>query len=52
MEFLKGPCAPIVVVPGIQGTSLQVSIDDCEKFKAAHPQMFKGCGWSTCTGWG
>lgn len=29
MAFIKGPCSPAVLLPGIMGTSLQVEID-CE----------------------
>ena len=31
-EFIKGPCAPIVLVPGYMGTSLVVQIN-CQKLK-------------------
>jgi hypothetical protein len=46
--FIEGPCNPVVLVPGLAGTSLQVKID-CEKLQAESPHIFEGCGWSTCS---
>ena len=42
--FNAGPCNPIVLVPGLAGTSLQIKID-CELLLIARPDIFKGCGW-------
>lgn len=46
--FNRGPCAPTVVLAGISGTKLMVTVD-CKTFKANHPTDFAKC-WSTCTG--
>lgn len=46
--FAKGPCAPIILFPGIGGSNLQIQITDCQKFKAADPDTFGKCGWTTC----
>lgn len=46
-EFIKGPCAPIVMLPGLIGTSLQVEVD-CEVLRDQSPTVFENCGWSTC----
>ncbi|EAS04696.2 lecithin-cholesterol acyltransferase (macronuclear) [Tetrahymena thermophila SB210] len=47
-EFLRGPCAPIIFVPGILGTSLQLKID-CETLQSKNPEIFSNCGWGTCS---
>ncbi|EAR82529.1 lecithin-cholesterol acyltransferase (macronuclear) [Tetrahymena thermophila SB210] len=47
-EFKKGPCAPLTIMPGILGTSLQVQID-CEVLQQENPEIFANCGWSTCS---
>lgn len=46
-EFTKGPCSPILIVPGIGGSKLIVSIN-CPIFKEKNPELFKLCGWNTC----
>lgn len=51
MEFAKGPCLPVTVVPGILGSKLKVEIN-CEVLQKENPEIFQACGWSTCTGWG
>jgi hypothetical protein len=48
-EFKKGPCSPIVTLPGIAGSKLRAIID-CKVFKANDPQGFEACGWKTCIG--
>ncbi|KRX05249.1 Aspartic peptidase domain [Pseudocohnilembus persalinus] len=45
--FNRGPCSPVIMMPGILGTSLQVQID-CEKLQKSNPEIFKACGWNTC----
>jgi len=50
LEFIQGPCLPVVAVPGLLATRLTVTID-CETFQANNPEIFKACGWTTCTGW-
>lgn len=47
-EFIKGPCSPIIIVPGILGTSLRVEID-CGILKTKNPEIFSSCGWETCS---
>lgn len=47
-EFAMGPCAPILVIPGIMATALQVEITNCTLFKEKYPTEFEDCGWSTC----
>ena len=48
-EFAKGPCSPVVVIPGAFSSKLRVQIN-CEVFKIANPDGFKACGWSSCDG--
>ena len=43
-EFVKGPCLPIILVPGLMATKLQVIID-CQTLKEENPDVFKTCGW-------
>ena len=45
--FIKGPCSPAIIVPGIMGTRLQVRIY-CEELKQNNPKVFQQCGWHTC----
>jgi len=49
-EFIKGPCLPVVAVPGLLASKFSVKID-CETFQQNNPEIFKACGWSTCTSW-
>ncbi len=46
-EFIKGPCNPVMLVPGLMSTRLQVEID-CKKLKQNYPVTFYDCGWTTC----
>ena len=48
-EFSNGPCAPVVLVPGVMGSILQITID-CPVLRENDPVTFKNCGWSTCKG--
>lgn len=45
--FGNSPCAPIILLPGIGGSNLQVVID-CAKLRASSPQVFADCGWDAC----
>ena len=45
--FIRGPCAPTIVIGGIFGTRLKITIH-CEEFKQNNPFIFEQCGWSTC----
>ena len=47
--FAEGPCAPVVVVPGLTGCKLIAEID-CERLREADPDTFRHCGWNTCSG--
>jgi len=46
-RFVDGPCSPLILVPGVQGSKLQVSID-CETLQKESPDAFSSCGWNTC----
>jgi hypothetical protein len=48
LEFAKGPCSPLMLVPGVTATKLVISID-CEVFKANEPKVFDQCGWNACS---
>ncbi|CAD8112423.1 unnamed protein product [Paramecium sonneborni] len=57
-EFIKGPCQPTILVPGLIGTALQVLIMnfiiqqvkiDCEQLQTKRPDIFENCGWQTCS---
>ena len=48
-EFAKGPCAPVVLVPGIMGSVLRVKVN-CVQLRASDPATFADCGWSSCPG--
>ena len=47
-EFASGPCAPILILPGIMATALQVEITNCTLFQEKYPTEFEDCGWNTC----
>lgn len=49
-EFIQGPCSPIIIVPGMMGTSLMIEIE-CETLKKENPEIFSVCGWETCSDW-
>ena len=46
-EFAKGPCAPVILIPGLLGSVLQIKID-CPTLRSSDPTTFKNCGWSNC----
>lgn len=46
-KFAQGPCSPMVIVPGISGSKLNIEID-CKKLKNGDPSAFKTCGWTGC----
>ena len=45
--FAKGPCSPAILIPGIAGSVLQVTID-CKVLKKTNPAIFRSCGWNGC----
>lgn len=47
VAFAKGPCAPVVMVPGILGSKLVAKID-CETLRNDDPYTFSACGWTGC----
>lgn len=47
LEFAKGPCTPLVLVPGIGGTKLMVQIE-CNEFLHNHQIVFEQCGFTHC----
>ena len=46
-EFAKGPCSPLMLVPGVMATKLILEID-CEKLRKFEPETFSQCGWNAC----
>lgn len=48
-KFAQGPCSPIVFVPGITGSKLNVEID-CKVLRETDKEAFNTCGWSACPG--
>ena len=48
-EFRKGPCSPIMFIPGIAGSKLVAQID-CYALKGGAPDVFEAFGWKTCVG--
>lgn len=47
-EFAKGPCSPLVIVPGISASKLRIIIENCSELKKQRPEIFRACGWSHC----
>ena len=47
-EFAKGPCTPVVLIPGIAATKLVVQID-CQVLRDQRPEIFSTCGWTDCS---
>eukprot|EP01016_Furgasonia_blochmanni_P045037 TRINITY_DN6302_c0_g1_i6.p1 TRINITY_DN6302_c0_g1~~TRINITY_DN6302_c0_g1_i6.p1 ORF type:complete len:662 (-),score=116.65 TRINITY_DN6302_c0_g1_i6:35-2020(-) len=50
LEFSKGPCSPVLLIPGHQATALRIEILDCELFRRENSKAFSICGWETCSG--
>lgn len=48
LEFAKGPCSPVILVPGVTASRLTIEID-CEVFRAKENPVFMLCGWTDCT---
>ena len=44
-EFSRGPCKPVILVPGITGTRIQIEID-YDLLKVEHPEIVKTCNWN------
>lgn len=47
-EFAKGPCSPVMIVPGLMSTVLSVEID-CELLLKENPEVATACGWNACS---
>ena len=47
-EFARGPCSPMVVIPGLAGSNLRIEIHDCNLLQKMRPQVFQKCGWWHC----
>lgn len=47
LEFAKGPCSPLIILPGIMASKLRIEIN-CRKFKQNFPYTFQKCGWVSC----
>lgn len=47
LEFAKGPCSPVMILPGIAGSNLQVEID-CPTLRENDPETFHACDWIRC----
>lgn len=45
--FAKGPCSPIIIVPGVMASKLVVEIQ-CRILQERQPEIFKQCGWNAC----
>jgi len=48
MEFAKGPCSPLMLVPGVTATRLVVNIN-CEELMVHEQKTFEQCGWNACS---
>jgi hypothetical protein len=48
LEFAKGPCSPLIIVPGVTATKLVISIS-CEDLQANEKEVFDHCGWNACS---
>lgn len=48
IEFIAGPCQPVVLVPGIMGTKIQVKVTDCDLLKANHKEIYDSCFKNSC----
>ena len=47
IEFGKGPCNPLMIVPGLYSSVLVVEID-CPVLQREHPEIMATCGWNAC----
>ena len=47
VEFAKGPCSPVLILPGVLGSRLMVEID-CKVMKKYNSKIFNQCGWNAC----
>lgn len=47
-EFAKGPCSPVMLIPGLLATKLMVKLN-CEILMKYNNETFKKCGWNSCS---
>lgn len=47
LNFAKGKCSPIILVPGLTASRLTIEIK-CESFKKSYSEIFHDCGWNSC----
>ena len=47
-QFAISRCSPVLLTPGIFSTKLVVEIN-CPKFKENSPELFRTCGWTSCS---
>jgi len=47
LEFIQGPCLPVVLIPGLIASKLTVNID-CATLQSQSPDIFASCGWNSC----
>lgn len=47
-EFAKGPCSPVMIVPGLMSTVLAVEVD-CEVLLRDNAEVATACGWNACS---
>ena len=45
--FSKGPCSPVIIIPGITGSKLEAEVT-CEVLREKNPDLFNACGWKDC----
>lgn len=46
--FQKSKCNPVILIPGIFGSSLEFVLHNCKKFKEFHRNIMDSCGWDDC----
>ena len=47
-EFAKGPCSPVMIVPGLMSTVVAVEVD-CEVLLSHNQEVASACGWNACS---
>jgi hypothetical protein len=46
-EFAKGPCSPVMIVPGLATTKMVIEVD-CEELQSENSEIFNKCGFTHC----
>ena len=47
IEFSKGNCSPVIILPALTATKLMVEIN-CQELKTYNNKIFKTCGFTQC----